>query len=94
MGGEQLSWNHWTGGELGVAGGPPGARGPLSGPGVGGWWGETASFPWCVCREACHPERPQPPGRGIRGPLPWGQAVEAPGWPSPAAVDGTWPLGG
>lgn len=55
-----------------MAGGPSGARGPLSGPGVGGWWGETASFPWCVWREACHPERPQTPARGIRGPPPLG----------------------
>lgn len=44
------------GGELGVAGGPPGARGPLSGPGVGGDWGEMASFPW-VCLEGCLPPR-------------------------------------
>ena len=39
-----------------MAGGPPGAWEPLSGPGVGGDWGEVASFPW-VCLEGCLPPR-------------------------------------
>lgn len=67
MGGEQRSWNHWTG-ESSVWLAAHLVLGDPSGPGVGGWWGETASFPWCVWREACHPERPQTPARGIRGP--------------------------